>query len=69
MEICPRIKLWIMECKQKIIYDDKTFESENALLSIERSRNGIYLLTLNGTVVKLIILDKSNIKLKFIYAH
>ena len=39
--------------KTKIIYDDKTFESENALLSIERSRNGIYLLTLNGTVVKI----------------
>ena len=39
--------------KTKIIYDNKTFESENALLSIERSRNGIYLLTLNGTVVRI----------------
>jgi len=39
--------------KTKIIYDSKAFASENALLSIEKARDGIYLLTLDGTIIEI----------------
>ena len=39
--------------KTKIIYDSTAFASENAILSIEKARNGIYLLTLDGTIIEI----------------
>jgi len=39
--------------KYKINIENLDFEDGNFLLSIEKSRNGIYLLTSNGTVARI----------------